>query len=86
MRKLLIKLTVTVYFCKEDAVSKENGLIVASETTLPLHLRCVKLYFNNTAVNAGGDTGKAIQIRSGLTSIEAEEFNNVVETFLEANN
>ena len=78
--------TVTVYFCKEDAVSKKNGLIVASETTLPLHLRCVKLYFNNTAVNGGGDTGKSIQVRAGLTSIDSSEFNSVVETFLEANN
>jgi len=84
--KTLEGVTVTVYFCKEDAVSKTNGLIVSAETTLPLYLRCTKLYFNNTAVNAGGNTGLAIQIRAGLTTINSSEFDNVVETFLEANN
>tara|TARA_A100000164_G_scaffold227166_1_gene201425 strand:- start:198 stop:611 length:414 start_codon:yes stop_codon:yes gene_type:complete len=81
--KTLTGVTVTVYFCKEDAVNKTNGLIVAAETTLPLYLRCTKLYFNNTG---GGDTGKAIQVRAGLTTIDSSEFDNVVETFLEANN
>ena len=87
--KTLAGVTVTVYFCKEDAVSLSNGLVVAAETTLPLHLRCTKLYFNNRAVDADpnpGDTGLAIQVRAGLTTIDATEFNNVVETFLEANN
>ena len=81
--KTLADATVTVYFCKEDAVAKKDGLIVAAETTLPLHLRCTKLYFNDTG---DGDEDKAIQIRAGLTSIESSEFNNVIETFLEANN
>jgi|11BtaG_2_1085332.scaffolds.fasta_scaffold07891_3 hypothetical protein len=87
--KTLAGVTVTVYFCKEDAVSLSNGLVVAAETTLPLHLRCTKLYFNNRAVDADpnpGDAGLAIQVRAGLTTIDASEFNNVVETFLEANN
>ena len=84
--KTLAGVSVTVYFCKEDAERKTNGLIVEAETTLPLHLRCTKLYFNNTALNAGGNTGLAIQVRAGLTSIDASEFNSVVETFLEANN
>ena len=83
--KTLANVSVTVYFCKEDAEAKKDGLIVDAETTLPLHIRCTKLYFNNTAA-AGGDQNKAIQVRAGLTSIEASEFNNVVETFLEANN
>jgi hypothetical protein len=78
--------TVAVYFCKEDAELKKNGLIVSGETTLPLHLRCTKLYFNNLEGNAGGDNEKNIQVRAGLTSINASEFDNVVETFLEANN
>ena len=65
-----------------------NGLVVAAETTLPLHLRCTKLYFNNRATNANpaGDSGLAIQVRAGLTTIDASEFDNVIETFLEANN
>ena len=75
--------SVTVYFCKEDAVAKANGLVVNAEVTFPLHLRCTKIYFNNTA---GGDRGKAIEVRSGLTSIDNVEFSDVVETFLEANN
>tara|TARA_B100001121_G_scaffold73169_2_gene64859 strand:+ start:8538 stop:8951 length:414 start_codon:yes stop_codon:yes gene_type:complete len=81
--KTLAGVSVTVYFCKEDAVDKKNGLIVAAETTLPLYLRCAKLYFNNTGAE---DNGKAIQVRAGLTSINSSEFNNVVEKFLEANN
>jgi hypothetical protein len=81
--KTLAGVTVTVYFCKEDAENEKNGLIVEAETTLPLYLRCTKLYFNDTA---DGDRDKAIQVRAGLTSIDAAEFNNVVETFLEANN
>jgi hypothetical protein len=81
-----VEVTVAVYFCKEDAELKKNGLIVSDETTLPLHLRCTKLYFNNLEVNVGGDNGKNIQVRAGLTSINASEFDNVVETFLEANN
>ena len=81
--KTLAGVSVTVYFCKEDAVDKKNGLIVAAETTLPLYLRCTKLYFNNTGAE---DNGKDIQVRAGLTSIDSSEFNSVVETFLEANN
>lgn len=81
--KTLVGVSVTVYFCKEDAVDKKNGLIVAAETTLPLYLRCTKLYFNNTGAE---DNGKDIQVRAGLTSIDSSEFNSVVETFLEANN
>ena len=77
--------SVTVYFCKEDAVAKKRGLVVNAETTFPLNLRCTKIYFNNTG-NAGGDANKAIQVRAGLTAIENSEFNEVVETFLEANN
>ena len=86
--KTLAGVTVTVYFCKEDAANLSNGLVVAAETTLPLHLRCTKIYFNNRATNAepAGDSGLAIQVRAGLTTIDAAEFNNVVETFLEANN
>jgi len=84
--KTLAGVTVTVYFCKEDAEDQTNGLIVEAETTLPLHLRCTKLYFDNKALNAGGNIGLAIQVRAGLTTIDASEFNNVVETFLEANN
>jgi len=79
-------ISVTVYFSKEDADNQANGLIVNAETIHPLHLRCTKLYFNNEALNDGGDTGKTIQVRAGLTSIDASEFNNVIETFLEANN
>ena len=78
--------SVTVYFCKEDAVAKKDGLIVSAETTFPLYLRCTKLYFNDLADGDGGDRDKVIQVRAGLTSIDASEFNNVVETFLEANN
>lgn len=87
--KTLAGVSVTVYFCKEDAESLSNGLVVAAETTLPLHLRCTKIYFNNLAIDADpnpGDSGLAIQVRAGLTTINASEFNNVVETFLEANN
>ena len=78
--------TVTVYFCKEDAVAKKDGLIVSAETTFPLHLRCTKLYFNDLADGVGGDRDKVIQVRAGLTTINSSEFDNVVETFLEANN
>ena len=81
--KTASSVSVSVYFCKEDAVGKVNGLVVNGETTFPLHLRCTKIYFNNTV---GGDQGKAIQVRSGLTSIDSSEFTNVVETFLEASN
>jgi len=78
--------SLSVYFCKEDASTSSNGLVLDSETTIPMYLRCTKLYFNNTAAANGGDKGKTVQVRAGLTSIDASEFNNVVETFLKANN
>lgn len=84
--KTAVGTSLTVYFCKEDAVALNNGLVLDAETTIPMYLRCTKLYFNNLADNVGGDTGKTVQVRAGLTSIDASEFNNVVETFLEANN
>ena len=72
---------MTVYFCKEDAVAEANGLPITTTASYPLSIRCTKLYFNN-----GTDGGKSLEKRAGLTVIQKEEFSNVVETFLEANN
>ena len=72
---------MTVYFCKEDAVAKENGFTVTTTASYPLNIRCTKLYFNNN-----DDGAKSLEKRAGLTVIQKEEFSNVVETFLKANN
>ena len=72
---------MTVYFCKEDAVAEANGLSVGTTASYPLNIRCTKLYFNNAT-----DGGTSLEKRAGLTVIQKEEFRNVVETFLEANN
>ena len=72
---------MTVYFCKEDAVAEANGLPVGTTASYPFNIRCTKLYFNNDT-----DGARSLEKRSGLTVIQKEEFSNVVETFLEANN
>ena len=71
---------LTVYFCGEDAANKKNGILLTTASTYPFHLRCVNLYFHEA------DKAKGLQIVAGLTSINRQEFTDVVETFLEANN
>ena len=72
--------SMSVYFCKEDAQSQGNGMSVSTSFSYPMRIRCTKLYFHTD------DNAKTIDVRSGLTVIDKEEFSNVVETFLEANN
>ena len=71
---------LSVYFCKEDAANKKNGIELSTTRTHPLHLRCVNLYFHDD------DNAKSLEIVAGLTSIDRTEFTDVVETFLEASN
>lgn len=71
---------LSVYFCKEDAANKKNGIVLDTSRTYPLDIRCVNLYFHDD------DDQKNLEIVAGLTSINRSEFTNVVETFLEANN
>ena len=72
---------MSVYFCKEDAQASSNGMTISTTFSYPLYIRCTKLYFNNV-----DDGAKTFSLRSGLTSIQKDEFSNVVETFLEASN
>ena len=72
--------SMSVYFCKEDAQAQSNGMTVGATFSYPLHIRCTKLYFNNA------DAAETFSLRSGLTSIQKDEFSGVVETFLEASN
>ena len=68
---------VTVYFSKNDAKAEVDGITIAANTTTSImRIRCANLYFNNT------NQGHSLEIRSGLTSINREEFTNVIETFL----
>jgi hypothetical protein len=69
---------LSVYFSKTDAQSGKNGIVLNTDRTFPLDIRCVNLYFNDI------DGGKELEIVAGLTSIDRKEFTNVVETFLEA--
>ena len=71
---------MSVYFCKEDAQAQGNGMSVSTSFSYPMRIRCTKIYFHTD------DNAKNIEVRSGLTVIDNEEFSNVVETFLEANN
>lgn len=66
-----------VYFCKEDAANKKNGISLDTNRTYPLDIRCVNLYFHSD------DNLKTLEILAGLTSINRSEFTSVVETFLE---
>ena len=68
---------IKVYFSKLDALTPttSNALnLSGGEKTVPLHLRCTALYFNNPAND--------LEIIAGLTSIDNSEFSEVVETFL----
>jgi hypothetical protein len=69
---------LSVYFSKTDAQSGKNGIVLNTDRTFPLDIRCVNLYFNDD------DDGKELEIVAGLTSIDRKEFIDVVETFLEA--
>ena len=69
---------LSVYFCKEDAANKKNGIVLDTSRTYPLDIRCVNLYFHDD------DDQKDLEILAGLTSINRQEFTDVVETFLGA--
>ena len=71
---------LSVYFCAEDADAGNNGIVLDTNRTYPLDIRCVNLYFKDA------DDAKTLEIVAGLTSIDRKEFTDVVETFLEANN
>ncbi len=70
---------LSVYFSSKDAANKKNGMVLGTARTHPLKIRCVNLYFHDD------DDAKELEIVAGLTSIDRNEFTNVVETFLEAN-
>ena len=68
---------INIYFSRKDAAAENTNCIklLAGEITPPLNLRCTSLYFINGRANN-------LQITTGLTIIQAEEFTNVVEAFL----
>ena len=69
---------LSVYFSSKDAANEKNGIVLNTNRTYPLDIRCVNLYFHND------DNAKSLEIVAGLTSIDRQEFTNVIETFLEA--
>ena len=69
---------LSIYFSAKDAEAGNNGIVLDTNRTYPLDIRCVNLYFNDD------DDGKNLEIVAGLTSINRQEFTNVIETFLEA--
>ncbi len=72
---------VHVYFSAKDAsiANEKNCMILGTNRTFPLDVRCTKIYFHE------GVKGSSVnlEIVAGLTVIDSAEFNNVVETFLE---
>ena len=69
---------LSVYFSSKDAANEKNGIVLNTSRTYPLDIRCVNLYFHND------DNAKELEIVAGLTSINRQEFTNVIEAFLEA--
>lgn len=72
--------SLSVYFNAADAEAGDNGgkgIILDTNRTYPLYIRCVNLYFNDA------DDAKSLEIVAGLTTIDRKEFTSMVETFLE---
>jgi len=71
---------LSVYFSAKDAeagTAGGKGIVLDTNRTYPLNIRCVNLYFNDA------DDGKSLEIVAGLTTIDRSEFTSVIETFLE---
>ena len=68
---------LSVYFSSKDAANQKNGIVLDTNRTYPLDIRCVNLYFHDD------DDGKSLEILAGLTTIDRSEFTSVIETFLE---